>query len=128
MSGDGKHFKDSKNLSARQHLARMRKSPKKYKTTKEHIEKVDGTMEKKTKELERNIKGGETRQNSRELKIGLHIRANGRLGVITGISELIKVKFPTGYESEYPTNKITFCRDPKKAKKQFDEDVARRQK
>lgn len=117
-----------KNPSARQYISRMHKNPAKYKTTTGHLESIDKMIKEANEQLKENINRSETRQKSRELKIGLHIRANGRLGIITEIGELIKVKFPTGYESEYQKEKITFCRDAKKAKKQFDEDVARRLK
>ena len=64
----------------------------------------------------------------REMKVGLIVRANGRLGVITDINDVITVKFPTGTKTSYPTNKVTFCRDQEKAKTQHQNLIDRRNK
>lgn len=128
--GQGKEFipKTGKKKTAHQYIKEVNRNPERFGTSKAHIKKIDDNIKKADRILERDSKGVETREKTRELKVGLIIRANGRLGVITEINELIKVKFPTGSEKEYPTNKITFCRDQKKAKEQHQEQIERRKK
>jgi len=127
-SGQGTKFvpKIGKKKTARQYLDNINKNPEKFGTTKSHVDKVSSSRKTADKILEKNINGGKTVEKERTLKEGLVIRANGRLGVITQMNDLITVKFPTGSEKEYPTDKITFCRDQKKADKQYQEEIERR--
>lgn len=120
--------KNTKNHTARYYIKQIEQNPEQFGVTKSHISSINSALKKTAKELEKNLMITNTPNTPHELKLGLIVRANGRIGIITGINDVIRIKFPTGTEKEYPQNRITFCRDQTKAMNQYQIDVERRQK
>ena len=120
--------KSGKKKTTAQYLGEVNTNPEKFGTTASHVSKVNTMITNADKTLRLNETRTKTGDKPREMKVGLIVRANGRLGVITDINDVITVKFPTGTKTSYPTNKVTFCRDQEKAKTQHQNLIDRRNK